>query len=88
MLMIKTLITWRKKIQTDITIYAGQNSENTEDQEVQHNDELVDSNGEDEAEELCDREAANTNTQYDVVPAELKFDDVGYLEFDEITKLP
>ena len=38
------------------------------------------------------REAANNNTHYDVqsnvVPDVLKFHDVGYLEFDEVTKLP
>ena len=73
-------MTWRKKtIQTDITTDTGKNTENTEDQEFQYSDELVESNGEDEA-ELCDREVANTNTQYDVVPAVLKFYDVGYFK--------
>ena len=80
----------KNMIQTDVAVYAEKNSENTEDQDVvikqvQHNDELVDSNGEDETEELSDREAENIH--YDVVPAVLRFHDVGYLEFDKTTKL-
>ena len=63
------------------------NSENTEDQEIQHSDELIASNGEDKTENLSNREAANNNT-HDVVPDVLKFHDVGYLVFDEVTKLP
>ncbi|KAK3589312.1 hypothetical protein CHS0354_026967 [Potamilus streckersoni] len=70
-------------------VYVEKNSENTEDQDVikqvQHNDELVDSNGEDETEELSDREAENTHSY--VVPAVLRFHDVGYLEFDKTTEL-
>ena len=49
----------------------------------------VESNGEDN---ISGREAANISTHYDVqsdvVPDVLKFHDVGYLEFDEVTKLP
>ena len=76
-------------IQTDISVCAERNSENTEDRETQHSDEPVESNGEDN---ISGREAANNNTHYDVqsdvVPDVLKFHDVGYLEFDEVTKLP
>ena len=75
-------------IQTDISVCAEKNSENTEDQEIQHSDELVESNGEDKTENLSDREATSNNTHYDVVPDVLRFHDVGYLEFDEVTKLP
>ena len=76
-------------IQTDISVCAERNSENIEDRETQHSDEPVESNGEDN---ISGREAANNNTHYDVqsdvVPDVLKFHDVGYLEFDEVTKLP
>ena len=76
-------------IQTDIFVCAERNSENTEDRETQHSDEPVESNGEDN---ISGREAANNKTHYDVqsdvVPDVLKFHDVGYLEFDEVTKLP
>ena len=76
-------------IQTDIFVCAERNSENTEDRETQHSDEPVESNGEDN---IFGREAANNNTHYDVqsdmVPDVLKFHDVGYLEFDKVTKLP
>ena len=63
----------KNMIQTDIPVYAGKNSKDIEDQEVQHNDEFVDSNGEDETEKLSDKGAANKNTHYAVVPAVLKF---------------
>lgn len=39
----------------------------------------------DEIEEFSGRESENTH--YDVVPAVLRFHDVGYLKFDEKTKL-
>ena len=67
-------------IQTDISVCAERNSENTEDRETQHSDEPVESNGEDN---ISGREAANNNTHYDVqsdvVPDVLKFHDVGYV---------
>ena len=79
-------------IQIDISVCAERNSENTEeDRETQHSDEPDESNGEDN---ISGVEAANNNTNYDVqsdvVPVRdvLKFHDVGYLEFDEVTKLP
>ena len=76
-------------IQTDISVCAERNSKNTEDRETQHSDEPVESNGKDN---ISGREAANNNTHYDVqsdvVPDVQKFHDVGYLEFDEVTKLP
>lgn len=60
---------------------------NTEDQDhvVERNDALVDSNGNDEIKEFSHRETANTH--YDEVPAVRRFHDVGYLEFDKMTKL-
>ena len=83
------MVSEKNIIQTDISVCAEKNSENTENQEIQHSDELVDRNGEDiKIENLSDREAANNNTHCDVVPDVLKFHDVGYLEFDEVTKLP
>ena len=77
-------------LQTDIFVCAERNSENTEDRETQHSDEPVESNGEDN---ISGRKAANNDTtrydvQSDVVPDVLKFHDVDYLEFDEVTKLP
>ena len=76
-------------IQTDIFVCVEKNSENTDDRETQHSDEPVESNGEDN---IFGREAANNNTHYDVqsnvVPDVLKFHDIGYSEFDEVTKLP
>ena len=79
----------KKNIQTDTSACAERNSESTEDRETQHSNEPVESKGEDS---ISGRRAANHNTHYDVqsdvVPDVLKFHDVGYLEFDEVTKLP
>ena len=76
-------------IQPAISVCVERNSENTEDQDAQDSDELVECNREDN---LFDREAPDNGIQYDVpsnvVPDVLKFHDVGYLNFDEVTNLP
>ena len=83
------VVSEKNNIQTDIFVCAERNSENTEDRETQHSDEPVESNGEDN---ISGQEVENNNNHYDVqsdvVPDVLKFHDVGYLEFDEVTKLP
>lgn len=70
-------------IQTDAIVYAQENTRDIVVEQVQQDDELSDSD--DEIKEFSFDEEAKDGVV--LVPAVLRFHDVGYLEFDLTTKL-
>ncbi|GLV34056.1 hypothetical protein CBL_05076 [Carabus blaptoides fortunei] len=72
-------------IQTDATVYAEENTRDVVVEQVQQDDELSDSDGNDEIKEFSFDEEAKDGVV--LVPAVLRFHDVSYLEFDQTTKL-
>lgn len=72
-------------VQTDATDYAVENTKEVVVELVQKDNELADSDGNDEIKESSFEKDEDNHDN--VVPAVLRFHDIGYLEFDETTKV-